>query len=197
MDRTQSLSERVKQILTISAGVALVSSLAVVGMSSGASASVQRYQVETVSVTVALFSPAATSGNVHEYSVTLNPCDGTFSGSGGGYLGLSATSPYVTEAVAGSYAGGVIDLNSTYNGTTYGSPYTYSVGPVAVPLNSETMSQALTWSTGVPAGVYPVWVTLSVTSSSTYANHGQYVSSQGGGADAAHSCIGMPVQSRS
>ena len=29
---------------------------------------------------------------------------------------------------------------------------------------------------------------------STYKNHGEYVSSQGGGSDAAHSCIGMPIQ---
>ena len=29
---------------------------------------------------------------------------------------------------------------------------------------------------------------------STYANHGAYVSSVGGGDDAAHSCIGMPIQ---
>ena len=29
--------------------------------------------------------------------------------------------------------------------------------------------------------------------SSNYRNHGEYVSSQGGGSDAAHSCIGMPI----
>ena len=32
-----------------------------------------------------------------------------------------------------------------------------------------------------------------ITNSSTYKNHGEYVSSQGGGSDAAHSCIGMPI----
>ena len=34
-----------------------------------------------------------------------------------------------------------------------------------------------------------------VTTTSTYKNHGQYVSAMGGGDDAAHSCIGMPIQS--
>ena len=31
------------------------------------------------------------------------------------------------------------------------------------------------------------------TNTSTFKNHGEYVSSMGGGADAAHSCIGMPI----
>ena len=31
----------------------------------------------------------------------------------------------------------------------------------------------------------------------TYKNHGEFVSSQGGGSDAAHSPIGMPVNSNS
>ena len=30
---------------------------------------------------------------------------------------------------------------------------------------------------------------------STYKNHGQYVTAMGGGDDAAHSCIGMPINS--
>jgi hypothetical protein len=34
--------------------------------------------------------------------------------------------------------------------------------------------------------------TAAVTMS-TFKNHGDYVSSQGGGDDAAHSCIGMPI----
>ncbi len=29
--------------------------------------------------------------------------------------------------------------------------------------------------------------------SSTWKNHGEYVKAMGGGADAAHSCIGMPI----
>src|SRR6478672_8743561 len=32
-----------------------------------------------------------------------------------------------------------------------------------------------------------------ITSSSTYKNHRDYVCSPGGGSDAAHSCIGMPI----
>jgi hypothetical protein len=197
MNRRMSLRGRVHQLLAVAAGTALVGSLAVIGVSSSAGAAVMRNQIETMNVIVSVFSPAATSTNVHEYTVTVNPCDGTFTGWGGGYSSLAATSPYVTEVVSGTYVGGVFTINSTYNGTTYGSPYTYTVGPVAVPLTVETTSTAFTWSTGVPAGSYPVWVTLNATSASSFVNHGQYVSSVGGGDDAAHSCIGMPVTSQS
>lgn len=197
MYRSKSFGGRVKQFLTMSVGTAVVSSLAVVGMSSGAGAAVQRYQIQTMSITVALFAPAASSGNVHEYTVTLNPCDGTFVGSGGGYLGLSAPTPYVTESVAGTYVGGSLTLNSTYNGTTYGNPYTYTVGPVSVAPSAETASQAVTFSSGSPSGTYPVWVTLNATTITTFANHGDYVSSMGGGSDNAHACVGMPMQSQS
>jgi hypothetical protein len=36
-------------------------------------------------------------------------------------------------------------------------------------------------------------VSKTMVASSNFKNHGDYVSSQGGGSDAAHSCIGMPV----
>ena len=35
-------------------------------------------------------------------------------------------------------------------------------------------------------------LTFTVTTSN-FKNHGEYVSSMGGGDDAAHSCIGMPI----
>ena len=33
------------------------------------------------------------------------------------------------------------------------------------------------------------------TNTSDYKNHGEYVKAMGGGSDAAHSCIGMPINS--
>ena len=35
----------------------------------------------------------------------------------------------------------------------------------------------------------------SFKNTSDYKNHGQYVKAMGGGDDAAHSCIGMPINS--
>ncbi len=40
---------------------------------------------------------------------------------------------------------------------------------------------------------FEVKVTANLTDSTHYKNHGDYVSSMGGGDDAAHSCIGMPI----
>jgi hypothetical protein len=39
----------------------------------------------------------------------------------------------------------------------------------------------------------PLTFQNTVTSMIDFENHGDYVSSQGGGSDAAHSCIGMPL----
>jgi hypothetical protein len=41
----------------------------------------------------------------------------------------------------------------------------------------------------------PITVTYDLHSSTSYKNHGDYVSQMGGGDDAAHSCIGMPINS--
>jgi hypothetical protein len=196
MRQTNTFRSHVKHLVAIAAGAALVSSLSLIGLSGGAGAAVQRYQFESMSITVALFGPSATSTNVHQYTVTLNPCDGTFAGLGGGFFGVGGAE-YVTESVTGTYVGGNFSLSSTYDGSTYGSPYTYAVGPVAVALSAETPSLAYTFSSGTPAGTYPVWITLSANAVSSYTNHGQYVSSTGGGDDAANSCIGMPIQSQS
>jgi hypothetical protein len=38
-------------------------------------------------------------------------------------------------------------------------------------------------------------ITHAVTAIDTYRNHGDYVSGMGGGPDAAHSCLGMPIGS--
>ena len=35
----------------------------------------------------------------------------------------------------------------------------------------------------------------AITNTTDYKNHGQYVKAMGGGDDAAHSCIGMPINS--
>ncbi len=44
-----------------------------------------------------------------------------------------------------------------------------------------------------PIDGQPVPLTFKLTMSN-FKNHGDYVSSVGGGSDAAHSCIGMPVK---
>ena len=62
--------------------------------------------------------------------------------------------------------------------------------------NAETDDSVTLAQPIAPAGTVEPWFKLTpktFTSTSNYKNHGDYVSSQGGGSDAAHSCIGMPI----
>ena len=60
------------------------------------------------------------------------------------------------------------------------------------PLDNSTVTLAS--STPVVPWVLEFKVGASTPIATTnYRNHGEYVSSQGGGSDAAHSCIGMPI----
>lgn len=131
-----------------------------------------RYEVGTTTYTVAVLDTY-----MHTFVVTTNPCDGS--------IAITGSTPvdsgyYTTETVTGTLANGVITFNSTYNGL-YNPGYTWSGSfPVAG---------------GALGGEFTGTVTAAPTTFTTFATHGDYVSSTGGGADAAHSCIGMPIVS--
>jgi hypothetical protein len=59
------------------------------------------------------------------------------------------------------------------------------------PLDNSTVTLAT--STPVAPWVLEFKVGATKTNMSDYRNHGEYVAAHGGGSDAAHSCIGMPV----
>jgi hypothetical protein len=134
---------------------------------------VQRYQVATTSYTVAVLDTF-----IHTFLVSVNPCDVS--------IAITGATPvdsdyYTTETVTGTLTSGVISFSATYDG-----PY----------------NPGFTWSGSFPVGGGPLsgqytgTVTAAPTTFSTYKNHGDYVSSTGGGRDAAHSCIGKPITSR-
>jgi hypothetical protein len=150
--------------IILAAVVAAVASLAV---ASFASAGVDRYQVAT-GLTVSAMGGAY----VHTYTLTTN-CDGSFTGIGG-----IASLP-LNETINGTFNGQNILINGAYLGN-YNPGYTWNYnGPLSGGNATDSMGQT------VP-------LTFKVTMSN-FKNHGEYVSSQGGGSDAAHSCIGMPV----
>jgi hypothetical protein len=137
------------------------------------SGGVQRYQVATTSYTLVVLDTF-----IHTFVVSVNPCDTSIAITGATPV---ASAYYTTETVIGTLTAGVISFNSTYDG-----PY----------------SPGFTWSGSFPvaggalSGPYPGTVTPAPTTFSAYKNHGDYVSSMGGGRDAAHSCIGKPITSR-
>jgi hypothetical protein len=116
--------------------------------------------------------------------MTLNPCDGTYTGTGMGYD--PSMNPWAPETIAsGSYANGEISFTAV---GARGFSWTLT--------NAPTDGTTVLASTN-PAVSWPVHarVTLQSVTTSDYKNHGDYVSSVGGGSDAAHSCIGMPINS--
>jgi len=161
--------------------------MALLAIPSIASADTPRYQEQTATFTV--LQPKDAVGqfdNVwrHEFSVVVNPCDGTFSGTAPTYNN-GATTPTWTEKVTGSFGDGSVSFvtDPIGGGATFqvtGAPYGQSVLAVT------------TWTANI---VEMKASAPTFTSSSNFKNHGDYVKSQGGGSDAAHSCIGMPIVS--
>jgi len=144
----------------------------VVGPALAAGGGVARYQFGTTSYSIAVLDTY-----MHTFVVTMNPCDDS--------IAITGSTPvdsgyYTTETVTGTLANGVISFSSTYDGP-YNPGFTWSGSfPVAG---------------GALSGQYTGTVVAGPTSFSTFKTHGDYVSSQGGGSDAAHSCIGMPIGS--
>jgi hypothetical protein len=53
---------------------------------------------------------------------------------------------------------------------------------------------AITGSASPAESGGPIAGTVTTSAGTTYANHGEYVAAHGGGSDAAHACIGMPIK---
>jgi hypothetical protein len=151
---------------------AAVAALASLALAAFASAGVARQQVAT-NLVVSLTD--AQPGNQHTFTIT-SACDGTFSGTGQ----ANAAAGGATETIHGTLVGDHLTFTAVYDATSWLPGYTWSYdGPLSgAPL-------------GDSAAGYHATATVTM---STFKNHGDYVSSVGGGDDAAHSCIGMPVQ---
>ena len=113
-------------------------------------------------------------GYVHTYAITsLDPCGvGTFTG-----VSTDANVFGIQEHITGTLLGGHLKFTATYDNTTYSWNYD---GPL---LGGTAQDSA-----GPSFGVTSTFVRAK-----TWKNHGEYVAAQGGGSDAAHSCIGMPI----
>jgi hypothetical protein len=148
---------------------------------------VARNQVTTNTYTMAL-------GYGHTYNVVISPCDsGTVSASGwqwGADGNPLVHNPDETITATLSADGTMLTFDpAVYVGGWGGSAYSWSG---TFPVDGGTFTVT---ANGI---VYPgVVITLTSTSQTTWSNHGDYVSFMGGGDDAAHSCIGMPIVAES
>ena len=158
-----------------------VASLAVPAIAPAlASAKVDRYQTETATLTANLLPPTERH---HQYNIEINPCTNTFTGSAD-----TAATGY-DESISGTIVGDKVTFTSVYGpGSSWAAnPYLWGVNDATLESSTDAWDS---WH-----GVYPTIVTLSNVVSSNYKNHGDFVSSQPDRDDAAHSCIGMPINS--
>jgi hypothetical protein len=123
----------------------------------------------------------------HTYNVTLNPCDGSFSGVGSQVGTISG--PYGTQTVTGHLDGNTVSFTATRSdGIKWAMTGLIGDTLIATAWNAD----GTVIDTSPNALEFKVSKTTPIASTN-YKNHGDYVSSQGGGSDAAHSCIGMPI----
>jgi len=182
--------------------IMIATAIAVLAVPSLASADVARYQdnqqadfTMTQAVRNSDGSGAGTLGDwVHKVTVKVNPCDNTFVGTakvsavGGPMDGLALA----RENLSGSFG-----ANGTVSFTLTRPDYVGVETLVDAPMDGTTVSHPTT--TGAEQYELDMKVTAptfsNIVGGVTYKNHGDYVKGQGGGADAAHSCIGMPIVS--
>ena len=173
--------------IILAVAVAAVASMAIVSSvsagSKAAPAGVERHQTQSMTITAVQPEGAVGQwGNVwtHTYNVTLNPCDGSFSGTGT----LSGTSNgfYSNETVTGHLNGNKVSLTAS---RPDGVEYSLSNAP----LDNNTVTLAT--SNPVAPWALEFKVSKTMGAPSSFKSHGEYVSS-GGVDDAAHSCIGTP-----
>ena len=161
--------------------VSLAAASLIVGLAAGpvaaAAGGVQRNQVTTNVYDLQV-------GNGHTFTIVFG-CGGSLSATG--FQRISGPVEDITATLSSD--GTWISISSVYEGGWGGSPYSWTGGfPVAGGTGNYLDS-------GGSSGTYPV--VLVTTSSTNYATHGAYVTAMGGGHDAAHSCVGMPIVAQS
>jgi hypothetical protein len=179
-----------------------------------ASANVQRTQdtVTTAAPKTATFNatqPSGAGGNwVRHFDVTVDN-DGTFTGTnvitGTDYGDVPTT---VNETVSGQITdtdnNGVSEI--TIHAVRPGNLYTDAWSIVKAPMDgvadrmdvgtvSNASANGVTWDLPITFSA-PVYSGGTTTVTTEYKNHGDYVSAQGGGKDAAQSSIGMPAHAQ-
>jgi hypothetical protein len=167
----------------------VVAALASMAIISSASAGVERYQTQSMTITAVQPEGAYHQWEnvwTHTYNVTLNPCDGSFSGDGSQVGDING--PYGTQTVTGHLDGNTVSLTaSRSDGITWAM--TGEIGDTLIATLRNADGSVLQTPDAVEFKV-----SKTMGASSNFKNHGEYVSSMGGGDDAAHSCIGMPIK---
>ena len=122
----------------------------------------------------------------HSYTASFDPQDGTYSYSGES-LGTSATGPTLNTETVSNWVETetTISFASEYDGSSYSFTF------------EGTTDGSASWDGGGTSSTGQVFTDMTLTQTSHWVTdytHGEYVAEQG--PSAAHSMIGMPVQSK-
>jgi hypothetical protein len=163
-----------------------IAAIASVIVAATASADVARYQTQTATFTVTQpYGQVGQWQNVwtHDYTVTVNPCDGTFEGTGKLYDNVDAYT--ASERITGTFAKTSVSLEAKRQSDNF-----------VYKLADASFGGAVTLATTTPSVAWDVEMKVTdpiFTNTSTWKNHGAYVKAMGGGSAAGQSCIGRPL----
>ena len=128
----------------------------------------------------------------HTYNVTLNPCDGSFTGTGQA-IGTGYPGIYTNETITGNFDGTTVSYLAKYVAPSERSA-SYAVnGPISKSLIATAWNADGTKVDTAP-NVLEFNVSQTMTPLAPVKNHGDFVSQSPDKNDAAHSCIGMPIK---
>ena len=159
--------------------------LATLVVPAAASANVERYQEQTATFTVE--QPRGQVGQFndvwkHDFKVKVNPCDGTFIGKGNVTDGQSDSVAW-SESITGSFDDDTVSFDTVPNA---GATFRVTDAPYNTKVIVEPPGRRTHRDQGVGS---------EIQEHERLQEPRPVRQGQGGGSDAAHSCIGMPVNS--
>ena len=189
MSRGKFMQRVQTRVLVAAVAGGMVVSLSALGAASASASNAARYQIVSMKYSLNFV------GYTHSYTVNPDPCGPTFTGTGQ-YPAAPATPVYL-ETLSGSSDGlGGLSFVDTYFDPSSGLPtgYSYRFSGTFVDENND-VAGVVADSNGFSA---PATFVMTQMTSTNFANHGAYVNSRPPAEReiAAHSCVGMPVQSR-
>ena len=167
--------------------LALVMAMAMLAVAAGAvaaSADVERYQSADYELTVTSVNGISDYG--HHFVIHYDATDDSYTGSGTYSLGTK------TESLSNfDTTGEPLSFQSDYDMPPATTPYTW------FPSFTLNEDMSMTFVDGYGAdNVTAAEGTYTMTETSSYKNHGQYVKQADDKQAAAHSLMGMPIQSQ-
>ena len=131
----------------------------------------------------------------HDFTVTVNPCDGTFTGAGPTYRTTAARFAHGPRTITGSFNADGTDQLRHRARRSAARRSTVTDAPMTTPTVDVESRRGRPTSIEIDDLDSGVHRRHDDPGTESVKNHGQYVKAQGGGKIAAQACAGMPLNS--